>query len=145
MKVKSQDQIQKLVRRVIKQISPFLREISQLGSIFYRQADVLTDDQFKVFETKLTGIYTFLNTQKHKISCLCYLEELNYFKHLRDQALIRQQEFSPTLATKQSKLYVYLLAKLESRLKGAVENLQEMIQTCRQRAYFSRKERNLVQ
>jgi len=137
----TKDEIKIFCDSKLEELKPYFTQIDKIAKQFYTDADIMSFPQYGPLENKLVGMYTFINTVYKEIDALTETYSAIRFNQLKVKAEIDSVKFVADVAKHDAQEFTSELRLTLAILEGCVNNIEQLLATCRRHLYVDKKER----
>jgi hypothetical protein len=136
----NKDVIKAMCDAKLESLKPYFVELDKIAKQFYTDADILSFPQYGPIENKLVGMYTFINSVYKEMDAITDTYSAQRFNQLKVKAEIDSVKFVADVAKHDAAEYTSDLRLTTAILEGRVNDIEQLLTTCRRHLYVDRKE-----
>lgn len=136
------DEIKAFCEAKMASLKGYFAELNAISEQFYKEADVMSFPQYQPIENKLVGMYSFINTVYKELDALTDTYEAHRFNDLKARSEVDSVKFVSEVAKHDAQEFTKDLRLTTAILEGWVNNIEQLLTTCRRHLYSAKKDYN---
>ena len=136
------DEIKVFCEAKLASLEEYFKELKVISEQFYKDADVMSFPQYQPIENKLVGMFSFINTMYKELDALTETYTAHRFNDLKTRAEVDSVKFVAEVAKHDAQEFTKDLRITTAILEGWVNNIEQLLTTCRRHLYSAKKEYN---
>lgn len=136
----TRDEIKAFCEAELSSLAGYFKELEVISIQFYKDSDMMSFPQYQPIENKLVGMFSFINTVYKKLDALTDTYDAYRFNQLKAKAEIDSVKFVSEVAKHDAQEFTADLRLTTAILEGWVNNIEQLLATCRRHLYASKKE-----